>query len=110
MIKWKIKDEHKAERDEFYFAKDGFVIKIDKTPLDLQSSGTFHPIDIWKIEIYYYTNTVKSVIFNSEFYVDSTKEAKLCESIAKANATKMAKKFMAKYAHRANTFFGAIAS
>lgn len=109
MIKWKIKPEHMINKAEFYFSKDGFVIKASYT-LDTQPIGTSVGLDFWDLEIYYYTNSMKSVIYKDKFHVSHNKDEKVYEANAKKTATKLSKKFMGKYAHRANTFFTSIAS
>ena len=106
MIKWKLKPEHKETRSSFYFAKDGFVIKIDEAG----TSSIELPNRIWSLDIYYYTNSSKTQVFKDAVVVKFNKDKSIYEANAKKSATKLAKKLMAKYAHRANMFFSAIAS
>ena len=104
MIKWKIKDEDKNSRNSFYFAKDGFIIKIAKP------NQTVVDKEVWTLEIYYYTNAQKTIVFNDSFAVKQNSNNVTYEANVKASASRLAKKFMGKYASRANNFFTAIAS
>jgi uncharacterized protein YqkB len=106
MIKWKIKDEDKNNRNSFYFAKDGFIIKIAKPHKAILDSNK----EFWTLEIYYYTNAQKTVVFNDNFTVKINNNSATYEANVKASASRLAKKLMGKYTSRANNFFTAIAS